>query len=475
MSINSFDRYFLSWIPDETKLSRPLYLALANQLEQDICSGKLAPGTRLPPQRELADYLGVNFTTITRAYDLCKERNLIYGITGRGSFVAPLPGRGVGEKNDGKSGKPLLELGVVNGFDFIRRPIIEATRQVLEKGYLEELYSYAEPAGHVHQRAAGVCWMEQRGVRCDIEHTAIFAGAQNVISATLLTLFHVGDCIATDFYTYANLIGMARLAHIQLLPIAGDENGMLPEMLDQQCKERKIAGIFLMPDCADPTAITIPEARRKALAEVIRKYRLIVIEDDHEIVLHNGEKRCTFYSLLPEQTVYICGSTKGFCSGLRVTYAAFPEKFRMALLGGLHHLSIKTSPLDAEIITELIVSGRANWICREKQKLAQRCNRIFDTVFPKRKNSGKNTENQYSFFRCLPLPESRMDGVQIEELLARKGVSVFHSHRFTVRQQSGSGFLRLSISSIGSDMELRQALEIVRDTFPEIDCGNWNL
>ena len=315
--------------------------------------------------------------------------------------------------------------------------------------------------------------MEQRGVTCDIGHTAIFAGAQNVISTALLTLFHVGDCIATDFYTYSNLIGMARLAHIQLLPVQGDEIGMLPEALDQQCRQRTVSGIFLMPDCADPTAITIPEARRKELATVIRKYQLAVIEDDHEIVLHGGEKRCTFYSLLPDQTVYICGSTKGFCSGLRVTYAAFPEKFREALLSGLHHLSIKTSPLDAEIITELIVSGRANWICREKQKLAQRCNRIYDAIFPESIPHGGNTEHQYSFFRCLPLPESRLDGMQIEELLARKGVSVFHSRRFAVRQQPGNGgFLRLSISSAGSDMALRKGLEIVRDTLAEIRCSN---
>ncbi|MBO7153835.1 MAG: GntR family transcriptional regulator, partial [Lentisphaeria bacterium] len=61
MAHNSFDNYFLSWKPDKKLLTRPLYLALANLLEADIASGKLAPGTQLPPQRELADYLGINF------------------------------------------------------------------------------------------------------------------------------------------------------------------------------------------------------------------------------------------------------------------------------------------------------------------------------------------------------------------------------------------------------------------------------
>ena len=222
MSVNSFEHYFLSWSPDREKLSRPYYLSLANLLENDILSGNLAPGTQLPPQRELADYLGVNFTTVTRAYDLCKERNLIYGVTGRGSFVSSLPGKQLKQ-----SGKNVIELGIVNGFDSVRKPVIEATENVLKKGYLEQLYSYAEPSGHIHQRAAGVRWMAQLDVQTDISHTAIFSGAQNVISAALLSLFKLGDKIATDFFTYANLIGTARMMHIPLVPVPGDQNGIL--------------------------------------------------------------------------------------------------------------------------------------------------------------------------------------------------------------------------------------------------------
>ena len=95
MPTNSFDNFYLSWTPAKEKLKRPYYLALANCLEADIVSGKLAAGTKLPPQRELADFLDLNFTTVTRAYDLCRERDLIYGVTGRGTFVAPGAGKDV--------------------------------------------------------------------------------------------------------------------------------------------------------------------------------------------------------------------------------------------------------------------------------------------------------------------------------------------------------------------------------------------
>lgn len=51
MPINSFDEYPMSWKPDISHISAPLYIAIAHQLEQDIKDGKLAPGTKLPPQR----------------------------------------------------------------------------------------------------------------------------------------------------------------------------------------------------------------------------------------------------------------------------------------------------------------------------------------------------------------------------------------------------------------------------------------
>lgn len=49
----------MSWRPTLTKGDTPLYIALANKLEADIASGQIKPGTKLPPQRELADFLDV--------------------------------------------------------------------------------------------------------------------------------------------------------------------------------------------------------------------------------------------------------------------------------------------------------------------------------------------------------------------------------------------------------------------------------
>ena len=457
MPTNSFNDFFLSWMPDRKLLKRPCYLALANILEEDIVSGKLAAGTRLPPQRELADFLDINFTTVTRAYNLCREKNLIYGVIGSGTFVAPLPGNNALSRAQ-TTGK-VIEMGLVTGFDQLRAPVLEATESVLQKGYINELYTYTEPAGHLHQRAAGAHWMSRMQVKTDSEHTAIFSGAQNAISTALLSLFRIGDHLAVDEYTYSNLIGAARLWHIPLIPVAGDSDGMIPQELEKACNTHNIRGIFLMPNCANPTTRTIPERRKDELAEVIARKNLLLLEDDNTgIVQLDNSGGKSMFSRLPEQTVYICSSTMALCSGLRVAFAAFPESCRQQLLNALFHLNIKTSSLDAEIMTELILSGKATKILTGKAALAQERNKLFDSIFPEAVTPG----NPAAFFRWLPLPDLACNGIELERILQQKNLNVYASYRFTVLRNP-ENFLRLAISSPATLEELHSGLLILRD------------
>ena len=259
-----------------------------------------------------------------------------------------------------------------------------------------------------------------------------------------------------DHFTYANLIGTARLAHIRLLPVAGDRGGMLPDALAEVCRKHPAAGVFLMPNCANPTGITLSVERKKQLAQVIRENRLILIEDDTSTTVPDPDY-VPMFALLPEQTLYICGTLRYLCGGLRVTAAAFPEAFRNELLNGLFHLNIRTSALDAEIMTELLLSGRAESVLAEKHALAVRANKIFDHIFPDAPDCGKG-----SFFRIVPLPENISRARETESLFASYGVKVLHSSRFSVLSRPGRNFLRLSVSSAGSEKKLRTALSQVR-------------
>src|SRR5260370_36375895 len=76
-----------AWTPTLAASDRPRSLAIADAIDEDIRSGRLAPSDRLPPQRKLARRLHVDFTTVARGYLEAQKRGLIESHVGRGTFV----------------------------------------------------------------------------------------------------------------------------------------------------------------------------------------------------------------------------------------------------------------------------------------------------------------------------------------------------------------------------------------------------
>ena len=445
MPVNSFDDHPLTWVPARAALAGdPVYLALAAALEGDIRSGSLATGAKLPPQRELADYLDLDFTTVTRAYNVCREKGLIYGVTGRGTFVASSVGSADGED--------VVDCGVVQGFpETGEDEIAAAAKDVFSRPSSAGLFTYRNREGTAFSRAAGVAWLRRNGVDVSPSQMAVFPGAQGAISAALLSLFRVGDAIAVDEFTYANFISLARLAHLRLVPVASDSGGMDPDALDEAARGGRLRGVFVMPHCANPTARNLSERRKGAIARVVRDRDLLLIEDDAMLELPRRGER-TLFSRLPRQTVYVSGATRYIAPGLRVAFMAFPEDRAAVLLGALHHLTIKAGALDAEILGELILSGRAERILRAKAEKARAANAMFDKVFPSAPSAADT-----SLFRMLPMPGTSGRGQEVEARCREAGVLVCHSDRFSVRPGNPQSFLRVSISSTPSLAGLRRA------------------
>lgn len=458
MPVNSFEHYPMTWKPDKKALKRPFYQSIAALLEQDITNGFLAPGTKLPPQRELADFLDLNFTTITRAYKICEVKGFIYAVTGRGTFVAPNASHSITISRE-KSAN-LIELGFVASFEQTNAMIKETMQQVVDKGYFEQLLNYNDPSGIPHQKTAALNWMESFGIQTDQEHIAIVSGAQNALTIALAALFEPGNRIATDLYTYSNFIELAKIFHIKLVPILGDQFGMLPNELDRQCSQINIHGIFLMPSCCNPTTVMISDFRKQELAAVIRKHRLVLIEDDIHAFLTAGmipDYQQPMFHLLSEQCVYICGTSKSICSGLRVAYMVYGDALCEKILQAIFNMNVKTSSLDAEVITELILSGKAHEIVAQKKQLAQSANDLYEQYFP----LGENFGHPLSFYQWLPV-QGHPDPFQLITDLKRHGIRVFHSDRFLSGQSTSEHYLRIALSSTHSLDELSRGLSILK-------------
>mgnify|MGYP004732933919 CR=1 FL=1 len=458
MPFNSFLDYPMSWNPERDKLKRPIYRALAEQLEADIAGGFLAPGTRLPPQRELADFLDINFTTVTRAYRLCELKGLIYAVTGSGTFVASSAAKSVTISADSFL-RESIDLGFVSSFESCNEMLTDTISTVMQKRRVAELLNYEYPSGMPHHKAAGANWLQNIGVNTDPEHLVVVSGTQNGLALALMALFEPGNRIAVDPFTYANFIELARLYHLQLVPVAGDNEGMRADELEAQHRLNQLHGVFLMPSCTNPTTIMISEQRKKELASVIKKHGLILIEDDIHAFFTAGlvqDYQGSMARFAPEQTVYLSGTSKPICSGLRVAYMAFPDRLRDKILKAVFNVNVKTCSLDVEIITQLIISGKAQQIVERKKNMAEQANALFAEFFPGAAQGG----HPLSFYRWLPISDDRR-GELIEQDLLKAGIRVYHSDRFLVGSRREQSYLRIALSTAGSVERLKEGLVIL--------------
>jgi DNA-binding transcriptional MocR family regulator len=468
MPVNSFEDYFMSWRPERTDLRRPKYKSLADLLEQDILEGKLQENTRLPPQRELADFLDVNLSTVTKAYKICELKGLIYATVGRGTFVSPNLENPptLMDKNDA----PLIEMGLVFPFYEHNALIRDLALDVLSRSFSERYFEYESVKRTAARQVMACQWLKRFNVEAREENVIITAGSQNALSVALVSLFHSGDGIVTDPYTYPNFIGLANMLDIRLFAAKNDDCGMVPEELDKLCRVHRPKGIYLMPSRNNPTNIGMDDERRKEIAQVIEKHELLLIEDDISVFL------CPQYpvplaSLIPERAIYISGVSKPICAGIRVAFVSFPSWCRSLLEQGLYNHIVNVPLLNVEIVVEAIRRGTDVVLMEKKREAAAQRNQLFFEYFPLLKRE----QNEMSYFQWLPLPVG-CSGKSFELQARKRGLKVYGSERFAVGNTHGESAVRVAVSAPRNIDELKRGLSIIKELFEEyesVEAPTW--
>lgn len=251
------------WVQDVLAHNGPIYLRIVNSLERTVRRGGLAPGQRLPSQRALAQQLGVDLTTVTRAFDEARKRGLIEARGPQGSFIAP-PKAGFDQAVD-------LSMNVppVPDADALAETLRRGAAAVLARSNAPNLMTYHLGGGNPTDRHAAARWLQPMlGVVAD-NCLLLTEGAQVALAAILVSQGRDGDTILCDALVYPGLLQAAAALGRRLLPVDGDEHGMCPEALLRQARSSGARLVYLNPTCQNPTALTLPLQRREALARVL--------------------------------------------------------------------------------------------------------------------------------------------------------------------------------------------------------------
>lgn len=453
MPHNSFENYPMSWRPILKKGTEPLYISLATQLENDIVGGVLRPGTKLPPQRELADFLDINVSTVSRAFKICSQKGLLSSTIGSGTYVAYDICTNVFDAST--FNKPhFIELGSMMPETIPQGEVISLFQKMMTEPDFGKLFQYSHGISD-WQREAAVKLMNRVGCPASAERVLTASGGQNAIAAIFAGLFKPGDRLGVDPLVYPGLKSAAKLFGIQLVAIQ-QENGEMSEAgLRYAIKNDNIRGIYVMPDCQNPTTHTMTAGSRKMIARIAKKFHLIVIEDGINSLLLE-QKRRTIYADAPEQTIFLLSLSKTVNPALRLAYLGIPEQYYQKMNNALYNINLSQSALLIELASRMIVSGELETLLERRRKGLILRNQLTDRVLSRYEIWGNST----SLNRWLCLPKG-ITGTQFEHLVSEHGVLVYGSERFAVGRNTPAGAVRLAICAPDSMKELEHGLTII--------------
>ncbi|NIZ12329.1 PLP-dependent aminotransferase family protein [Phaeobacter sp. HF9A] len=351
------------WTPQTKANGKPRYIAIADAIEQDIKDGVLTPGTRLPPQRRLAEHMGIDFTTVSRGYSEAQSRGLVKSHVGRGTFIAepveasagPDPLRLADEDLSmnlpPEPTDPALIANMRGGLDYVSANLMQLLR-------------YQSSTGSDKDKDAASTWLSLRGMIPTSARLVISPGAHSTICAILTILTQPGDTVLCEQITYPGFRNIASRRGLNLIGIEMDDDGILPDALEAAIQRHGPKALYLNPTLQNPTTLTIPTDRRLAISEVLNRHGLHLIEDDAYGFIPARPPAPIAVSA-PDLTWHIGGLAKCIGAGLRLAYTVAPNGKQAYSLGqALKVQAVMASPITTALATRWIEDGTADQIRR---------------------------------------------------------------------------------------------------------------
>ncbi|SAK58137.1 GntR family transcriptional regulator [Caballeronia hypogeia] len=429
------------------------YKTLVDHLADDIRTGRLRPGTRLPTHRDLAARECVALVTATRVYAELQAMGLVSGETGRGTFVKePLPrGQGIDLQ---AWGTDTVDLSFNNPSLPAQAGLLRtALRQLALAGDLESLLRYQPHGGREHERAIVARHLTSRGLEATGADTVLVSGGQHGLTTTAMALLEPGDVVAVDTLTYPGFKLAAEANRLELVPIPAAGSGPDPDALTALCKRRRVRALYTMPTLHNPLGWVMSATRRRELVAIARRHGLILIEDAAYAFLAEDAPP-PLASLAPESTVYVSSFSKSVATGLRVGFVHAPTEWIPKLERKIRATTWNVPATMTAIACGWVEDGTVARLEAEKRKDAAQRQSLAARVLSKVRRIGHPS----SYFLWLPLEqEVRADAIAMA--LMRERISVSTAHPFATSPHVPHA-IRLALASV--DMPtLRRSLEIV--------------
>jgi GntR family transcriptional regulator/MocR family aminotransferase len=317
-------------------------------VREAVLDGRLAPGDRLPPSRELAASLGVARGTVTVAYDRLLAEGFLETRPGAGTFVTAVDLQREARVRRARPGavQPLalwrtppvglaprarvihdLSVGLPDPALFPLETWRRLVADQLRRSRLEEATYRGSGAGRLQGEIARYLGLA-RSVVATGDDVVVTAGAQQAIDLVARVLVAPGDVVAVEDPGYGAVHRLLASHRARVHGVPVDDEGLVVDALPSAARL-----VHVTPSHQFPTGVTLSLARRSALLRWAVDHDAVVVEDDYD-----SEFRFADQPLEPLQSldrdgrvVYVGTFSKSLLPALRTGYVVAPRSLQPAL------------------------------------------------------------------------------------------------------------------------------------------------
>ena len=309
-----------------------LYEQLYRCVKEDILSGRLTAGEKLPSKRALAAHLEISVITVKNAYEQLMAEGYLAGVEKKGYFVSfvlppvtgavPLPQE---EPAEPREREWFLDL-VTNSIaaeDFPFTVWARLMRQtILERG-TGLLHSTPPQGAWALRRAIAAHLRQFRGMEAAPEQIIVGAGTE-VLYSLLVQLFGRERLYGVEDPGYSKIARIYRGSGAEVAAIPLDEAGL-------SVRELRRSGadvVHISPSHHYPTGLVMPIARRQELLRWAQERpERIILEDDYDSEFRFvGRPIPTLFSIDGgEQVVYLNTFSKTIAPSIRISFMVLPR------------------------------------------------------------------------------------------------------------------------------------------------------
>lgn len=231
------------------------------------------------------------------------------------------------------------------------------TQKVLEK-YGSNALQYDLTEGFMPLREQVALLLDSRGIAATPEQVNITSGSQGVLDAVAKLLISKGDKIALEAPTYLGALSAFNPYEPEYIRMDMDDQGLVPDSLEQALKNHDIKFVYLVPTFQNPTGRTITLDRRKKIARIIQENNALLVEDDpYSALRYKGDAVPAIKTMAPDNVIYISTLSKIFAPGLRIGFYMAPPFLSKWLVLVKQGVDLHTSTFNQALAAQYLESG----------------------------------------------------------------------------------------------------------------------